>query len=124
MEKKNTERFCIQFNSADPKHLQVIQLLEAQGRRKAQYIAEAVLHYSTCVNSTENNPHNNITAILPAIKAVFIEFIKNGKFVLNKQDENTIPAEVVDLTEPTEIIDEELLALMRDSLTSLREEGA
>ena len=42
-EKKNTGRFCLQFNLSDPRHLQAIELLERQGRRKAQFIVEAVL---------------------------------------------------------------------------------
>lgn len=41
--KKNCGRFCVQFNLSDPQHRQVIELLERQGRRKAQFIVEAVL---------------------------------------------------------------------------------
>ena len=41
--KKHTGRFCLQFNLGDPRHLQAIELLERQGRRKAQFIVEAVL---------------------------------------------------------------------------------
>ena len=41
--KKHTGRFCLQFNLSDPRHLQAIELLERQGRRKAQFIVEAVL---------------------------------------------------------------------------------
>ena len=42
-EKKNGGRFCVQLNLNDPRHRQVAQLLEEQGRRKAQFIVEAVL---------------------------------------------------------------------------------
>ena len=42
-DKKNAGRFCVQFNLNDPRHRQVIELLEQQGRRKAQFIVEAVL---------------------------------------------------------------------------------
>jgi len=42
-EKKNAGRFCVQFNPSDPRHQQIIELLEQQGRRKAQFIVEAVL---------------------------------------------------------------------------------
>jgi len=42
-EKKNYGRFCVQFNPKDARHRQVIELLERQGRRKAQFIVEAVL---------------------------------------------------------------------------------
>ena len=43
VDKKNAGRFCVQFNPRDPRHQQVIELLERQGRRKAQFIVEAVL---------------------------------------------------------------------------------
>ena len=46
-EKKNYGRFCVQFNLNDPRHRQVAELLEQQGRRKAQFIVEAVLGEST-----------------------------------------------------------------------------
>jgi hypothetical protein len=46
--KKDKCKFTIQFNSADAHHLQIVELLNAQGRRKAQFIANAVLHYVNC----------------------------------------------------------------------------
>jgi len=41
--KKNHGRFCVQFNLNDPRHRQVVEILERQGRRKAQFIVEMVL---------------------------------------------------------------------------------
>jgi hypothetical protein len=41
--KKNYGRFCVQFNLSDPRHLQAIEILERQGRRKAQFIVDIVL---------------------------------------------------------------------------------
>ena len=47
-EKKDPCKFTIQFNPADPSHEQVINLLNSQGRRKAQFLVNAVLHYIHC----------------------------------------------------------------------------
>ena len=47
-EKKNPGRVTIQFNPGDPKQLSVSELLEQQGRHKAQFITNAVLHYIHC----------------------------------------------------------------------------
>lgn len=47
-EKKNPGRFTIQFNPNDPGQTEVIELLEQQGRRKAQFLTNAVLHYIRC----------------------------------------------------------------------------
>ena len=43
--KKQPGRFTIQFNAADPQQLQVIELLNQQGRRKAVFLTCAVLAY-------------------------------------------------------------------------------
>jgi hypothetical protein len=48
-DKKFAGRFTIQFIVTDPAHIRVINLLNNQSKRsKAQYIANAVLHYETC----------------------------------------------------------------------------
>lgn len=46
--KKDPGRFTIGFNTADPTHQAVIELLNRQGRRKAQFIVNAVQHYICC----------------------------------------------------------------------------
>ena len=47
-EKKEQNKFTIQFNPADSTHQQVIDILNRQGRRKAQFIVNAVQHYLHC----------------------------------------------------------------------------
>ncbi len=47
-EKKNPCRFTIGFNPGDPTHRQVVELLNQQGHRKAQFLVNAVLHYVHC----------------------------------------------------------------------------
>ena len=47
-EKKDPSKFTIGFNSQDPQHRIVIDLINQQGRRKAQFIVNAVLHYIHC----------------------------------------------------------------------------
>ena len=47
-EKKNKGRFTIQFNPSDPHQLKVAELLEQQGRHKAQFLTSVVLHYIHC----------------------------------------------------------------------------
>lgn len=51
--KKEDNKFTIQFNPADPQHAQTIDILNQQGRRKAQFITNAVMHYLHCSNTTE-----------------------------------------------------------------------
>lgn len=46
--KKEPGKFTIKFNMMDPAHRQVIDMLEPMGRTKAQFLANAVLHYIHC----------------------------------------------------------------------------
>lgn len=43
--KKQPGRFTLQFNLEDPQQQAVSELLEQQGRRKAQFLTNAVLCY-------------------------------------------------------------------------------
>ena len=43
-EKKDPYKFTIQFNPSDPTHQQTAVLLNRQGRRKAQFLVNAVMH--------------------------------------------------------------------------------
>ena len=47
-EKRVTGRFTVQFNMEDPQQRQAAEFLDRQGRRKAQVITNAVLHYLNC----------------------------------------------------------------------------
>lgn len=46
--KKESGKFTIKFNTMDPAHRQVINTLKPMGRTKAQFLANAVLHYLYC----------------------------------------------------------------------------
>lgn len=46
--KKDPYKFTIQFNPSDPTHQQTVVLLNQQGRRKAQLLVNAVMHYIHC----------------------------------------------------------------------------
>ena len=52
-EKKDAFRFTVQFNAGDPSHQQVAAILNEQGRRKAQVLVTAVIHYINCPESPE-----------------------------------------------------------------------
>lgn len=51
--KKAPGKFTIGLNENDPAHRQVMELLNQQGRRKAQFIVNAVLHYIHCPETPE-----------------------------------------------------------------------
>ena len=47
-EKKDPGKFTVRFNMADPQQRAVINLLNQQGRYKAQFLTSAILHYVQC----------------------------------------------------------------------------
>ena len=51
--KKDSFRFTVQFNAGDPSHQQVAAILNEQGRRKAQFLVNAVTHYMNCPETPE-----------------------------------------------------------------------
>lgn len=52
-DKKDPGKFTVRFNVCDPQHRAVIDLLNQQGRNKAQFLANAVLHYINCTETPE-----------------------------------------------------------------------
>lgn len=46
--KKSPGRFTLNFNVEDPKQLAAVNILNRQGRTKAQFITDAILHYMNC----------------------------------------------------------------------------
>lgn len=51
--KKKPGRFTIQFNTNDPQQQMAADILERQGRRKAQYIANAIWYYAHCAEGID-----------------------------------------------------------------------
>ena len=50
-DKKSPGRFTLNFNVEDPKQMAAVNILNRQGREKAQFITEAILHYMNCPES-------------------------------------------------------------------------
>lgn len=104
-EKKNPGRFTIQFNPGDPKQLSVSELLEQQGRHKAQFITNAVLHYIHCPETPEIPEPQPIDRNL--LEQLVMDILKRQGGELRSVSQNEEPAAVVEpepiLEVPTEL---------------------
>ena len=104
-EKKNPGRFTIQFNPGDPKQLSVSELLEQQGRHKAQFITNAVLHYIHCPETPEVPEPQPIDRNL--LEQLVMDILKRQGGELRSVSQNEEPAAVVEpepiLEVPTEL---------------------
>lgn len=66
-EKKKPGRFTLQFNLEDPQQQTVSELLEQQGRHKAQFLTSAVLYY---IQNSGSQRQDNKT---PAVDETILE---------------------------------------------------
>lgn len=82
-DKKDPGKFTIRFNVADPQQQTVVELLNRQGRYKAQFITSAVLLYAYAASGTQ---------AAPLLNGAVLQNIVAGP--RPKYQENAIPAEV------------------------------
>lgn len=127
-EKKSISRFCIQFNEHDIHHQQVMNILNAQGRHKAQFIAAAVLHYINC-GEAPAIPLDD-ARLRQTVEAVVLEVLEKRGGTSAKQ--LTLPAadrpprkirHTSEISTNIEKLDEETLATIQDSLAAFRSIG-
>lgn len=59
MAKKDPYRFCLKFNENDPSHKEVADILNGEGRKAAQFVANAIMHYINCENTGKINVDQN-----------------------------------------------------------------
>ena len=60
-EKKSPERFSIRFDSNNPEHQRVIEILSQKGRNAARYIADAIIAYE---NKDKNAIETTVTEVV------------------------------------------------------------
>lgn len=125
MAKKDPYKFTIQFNGGDPSHQQIAEMLNQQGRRKAQFIVNAVLHYIHC-SETPNIPEPTIPDT-DVIERVVLRILKEQgkKNNLQKNDTQTeakhpIKLEEIELGDTVEILGEEGMATIAKAMASFR----
>lgn len=128
--KKNKGRFSIKFNEYDPAHQAVIDLLEQQGpRQKAQFIANAVLHYVHCPETPDI--HLPQTVDRAAVEAIVLEILNQQRGEENKERWQSMPLDAEEkLTKMPDVdravagmeesIDAETLELISSTMAGFR----
>lgn len=74
-DKKDPGKFTVRFNAADPQQRVVIDLLNQQGRYKAQFLSNAVLHYIHCPETPDiyTAPTVDNSDIVSIVKSILAE---------------------------------------------------
>ena len=125
-EKKDNAKFTVQFNPADPLHQQTIDMLNRQGRRKAQFIANAVTHYIYCKETPDIPQAAPIST--EVIEAVVLRILeqRTGKGVsASKQPQKTAErkirrSESIDCGDISDSIGEEGMAAIFNSMAQFK----
>ena len=129
--KKDRERFSIKFNENDPSHETVIGILEQQGpRQKAQFIANAVLHYIHCPETPDITiPQTVDRAAIEEIVAEILGRKETGKRTERRPDirkeyapesETVKPGKNRDGEQLSKEMNEATLALIADTMSAFR----
>ncbi len=89
MTKKEESRFNIILNPKDPMHMTAIKALNAQGWHKAQFIVNAILHYTMADNTPSKPPDTE--EIRSICREIISEMLKPAEHtpVVIIQDETT-----------------------------------
>lgn len=124
MAKKDPYKFTIQFNGGDPSHKQIAEMLNQQGRRKAQFVVNAVMHYIHC-SETPNIPDlamQDIDIIEQVVRRILEEQGQNNKSENNIQKEarRHIKSEEIDFGDAEEILGEDGVAAIAKTMANFR----
>lgn len=124
-DKKERCRFTIQFNSADPSHEQVVDLLNGQGRRKAQFLVNAVLHYIHCSETPDiPQPAPLDTAVIETVvrKILMEQGFEKPKAAAPPAQKPQKEPEEIHFDEAAEMLGADGLAAITNTMAMFRKE--
>lgn len=125
--KKDRSRFTIKFNENAPAHETVIRLLEKQApRSKANFIANAILHYIHCPEISDI-PINNVEYIdTKTVEDIVLRTLeqKNRMQQINteknfKQPNNEIKSEKIS-KQSLPVVDTKIVGLIKNTMIEFR----
>lgn len=124
MAKKDPYKFTIQFNGGDPSHIQIAEMLNRQGRRKAQFLVNAVMHYIHC-SETPHIPElvmPDTNVIEKVVRRILEEQGKKNESGNNIQKETRRPikSEEIDLGNAEEILGDEGVNAIARTMANFR----
>lgn len=123
MAKKDIYKFTIQFSSGDPQHQQVAEILNRQGRRKAQFLVNTVLHYIHC-SETPDIPQQpvNTDAIETIVRRIMEEYSEKPTHQDVKQmpEKKTVKTEEIAFDDAAELLGEDGMAAIKNTMASFR----
>ena len=124
MAKKDIYKFTIQFSSGDPQHQQVAEILNRQGRRKAQFLVNTVLHYIHCSETPDipQQPPINTDVIETIVRRIMeecsLETIRQD--ARQTPEKKTVKSEEIAFDDAAELLGEDGMAAIKNTMASFR----
>ncbi len=125
MAKKDLYKFTIQFSPGDPHHRQTAEILNEQGRRKAQFLVNAVMHYLHC----SETPDIPLPAPIDtsAIETIVRRIMEEEKAQSVAGESNTtvtpkriVKSEQIDFGDAADVLGEEGVAAIAKTMANFR----
>lgn len=124
MAKKDIYKFTIQFSSGDPQHQQVAEMLNRQGRRKAQFLVNTVLHYIHCSETPDipQQPPVNTDAIETIVRRIMEERSHETirQDARQTPEKKTVKSEEIAFDDAAELLGEDGMAAIKNTMASFR----
>ena len=125
--KKDRSRFTIKFNENDPAHETVIRLLEKQApRNKANFIANAILHYIHCPEISDPSIDNVKYIDTKTVEEIVLRILeqKNGIQQINTETESKQLNSEIKLKKITKQslpdVDTKIIGLIKNTMMEFR----
>lgn len=125
--KKDKCKFTIQFSNADAHHLQAVEILNAQGRRKAQFITNAILHYINCSETPSSPQRSSASLDYQTIEAIVNKILQSkSKTVQTSEPELPAPkkkllkSDKIKFDDTVQEIGEDALAVITNTVDLFR----
>lgn len=124
-DKMQPGRFTLRFNMNDPQQQAAVDILNRMGRQKAQFIAQALIHYTKC----KGNPQTGAPGALDerTLEQVILSVLaRHPEVMASEPCEDTAPAseQAIPRTEQTEtlssVLTEEGLSAISKTLSAFR----
>ena len=124
MAKKDIYKFTIQFSIGERQHQQVAEILNRQGRRKAQFLVNTVLHYIHCSETPDipQQPPVNTDAIEAIVRRIMEEYSEkpSRRDVKQAPEKKTVKSEEIVFSDAAELLGEDGMAAVRNTIASFR----
>ena len=125
MAKKDLYKFTIQFSEGDPLHQQTADILNRQGRRKAQFLVNDVMHYLHCSETPDipQPPPIDTNAIEMIVRRIMAE--ESSKPIAGEQSiqppaQRSIKSEQINFGDASDLLGEDGIAAIKNTMASFR----